>query len=142
MQVKDIMNKEVKTIGPGSAVQEAASIMSEHSIGCLIVVKKDSMAGIITERDIIKRVVAEDLSASKTKIEDVMTTKVVMIGPDKDITEAAQIMTERKIKKLPVLDDGNLVGILTLVDICAVQPGIIKSTASLLQTQEKKQVAG
>lgn len=142
MQVKDIMKTDVKTIGPGSSVQTAAEKMDEHGIGCLIVIEKDKMSGIITERDIIIRLVSKDLKASNTKISEIMSTEMVMIGPEKDVTEAAQIMTDRKIKKLPVIDGDSLVGILTLADICAVQPELIKKVASLLLLPKKKPVAG
>jgi CBS domain-containing protein len=142
VQVKEIMKTDVKTIGPGSNVQEAAEEMENHGIGCLVVVKENRMVGIITERDILIRLVAEDLKASETKVSEIMTTSVVMIEPERDVTEAAEIMTENKIKKLPVIEDKRLVGIVTLVDICAIQPEIIKKVASLLLLPKKKTMAG
>lgn len=142
MQIKDIMKTDVKTTGPRSTIQKAAEEMSDYRIGCLVVVKKERMVGIITERDILTRLVAENLSASKTKVEDIMTTKVVMIEPEKDVTDAAEIMTTRKIKKLPVISNDHLVGIVTLFDICAVEPSLIKKVASLMMLPKKKIIAG
>jgi len=142
MQIKDIMKKDVKTINPHSSVQEAAERMGKYGIGCLVVVKKERMVGIITERDIITRLVAKNLEASEKSVENIMTTKVVMIEPESDVTEAADIMTTRKIKKLPVISDNRLVGIVTAVDICAIQPSLIKKVASLLLLPKKKTMAG
>lgn len=142
MQIKEIMKTDVKIADPNSSVQEAAEEMSKYRIGCLVVVKKERMVGIITERDILTRLVAKDLSASKTKTKDIMTTKVVMIEPERDVSDAAEIMTKRKIKKLPVISDSRLVGIVTLVDICAVQPEMIKKAASLMMLPKKKVIAG
>ncbi len=142
MQVKDIMKTEVKIIEPSATVQEAAEEMSGYRIGCLVVVNKDRMMGIVTERDILTGVVAKDISASKTKVKEIMTTEVVMIEPDKDVSEAAELMTSQKIKKLPVIDNDKLVGIVTLFDICAVHPDTVKKAASLMMSSEKKVVAG
>lgn len=142
MQIKDIMNTDVKTVKPNSNIKEASQSMCENRIGCLVVVKRGRMVGILTERDIIRRVVAEDLVPSKTRVDDIMTTEVVMIEPERDVEDAAEIMTRREIKKLPVISDDRLVGIVTLVDICAVQPEMIKKAASLLTLQNKKIIAG
>lgn len=142
MQIREIMNTEVKTIKPSCDVREAAEKMCENRIGCLVVVQKGRMVGILTERDVIMRVVAEDLVPSKTRVDDVMTTEVVMIEPDRDVEDAAEIMTRREIKKLPVISNDRLIGIVTLADICAVQPEMIKKAASLLMLPKKKIIAG
>jgi CBS domain-containing protein len=142
MQVKEIMKTDVKTIDPGSSIQQAAELMSEHRIGCIVVVEKERMAGIITERDVISKLVAKDLGASTTKVKDIMTTEVIMIEPDSEVSEAADIMTEHGIKKLPVISNNRLVGIVTVVDICAVQPELIKKVASLMMMPDKKVMAG
>ena len=136
------MNTDVKTITPRSTVQKAAKEMSNFRIGCLVVVEKEKLSGIITERDVITRLVAEDLKASETKVEEIMTTEVIMIEPDKDVSDAAEIMTEHKIKKLPVISNNRLVGIITLADICAVEPELIKKASDLFVQQEKKTMAG
>jgi CBS domain-containing protein len=142
MQIKDIMKTDVKITGPRSTVQKAAERMSDYRIGCLVVVEKERMVGILTERDILTRLVAENLSASKTKVEDIMTTEVVMIEPERDVTDAAEIMTTRKIKKLPVISNNHLVGIVTLFDICTVEPSLIKKVASMMMLPKKKIIAG
>ncbi|MFQ5647924.1 MAG: CBS domain-containing protein, partial [Candidatus Aenigmatarchaeota archaeon] len=82
MQVKDVMNPDVKTIKKDSTIQEAADLMSRYSIGSLIVVVETRVVGIITERDILQKVVAGGKDATKTAVEEVMTKEVIMIGPE------------------------------------------------------------
>ena len=80
MLVRDIMNKDVKTIEPDETVQEAAAVMSKFSIGSLIVIKDGSLQGIITERDIMSKVVSKTLDASKTLVSKIMTKSVIPFG--------------------------------------------------------------
>ncbi len=140
MQVKEIMNTDVKTINLNSNVREAAELMSKSNIGGLIVVEDSKLVGIVTERDVMKKVVALNKSATKTKVKAVMTKKVIMIDPDKDVEEAAEIMLERKIKKLPIVYKNKLIGILTATDICAAQPKLIEQLAQLMLVPGKKKI--
>jgi len=142
MQVKDVMNTEVKTVGTNSTVQEAAEIMKKFRIGSLIVIEKEKMSGIITERDIMDKVVAEAADSSKVKVKDIMTTDVIMVSPERDLGEAAEIMVEKKIKKLPVLENKKLVGIVTAYDVCAAEPKMMEQIGALMLTTKKKIVAG
>ena len=143
MIVSEIMNTDVKTIGKDATIQEAAALMSEHSIGSLIVVVDSRVIGIITERDILKKVVAEGKDSSDTKVKDAMTEEVIMIRPETEIEDAAEIMMEKKIKKLPVVSQNSLIGIVTATDLCAASPKIIESLGSLLMIPQKKRpVAG
>jgi len=140
LQVKEIMNTDVKTINLNSNVREAAELMSKSNIGGLIVVEDSKLVGIVTERDVMKKVVALNKSATKTKVKAVMTKKVIMIDPDKDVEEAAEIMLERKIKKLPIVYKNKLIGILTATDICAAQPKLIEQLAQLMLVPGKKKI--
>ena len=143
MLVKDVMITDVKTIEEESTIQEAAKRMSEFSIGSLIVVVDSRVVGIITERDILKKVVAEGRDCRNTPIKDVMTKEVIMVKPDIDIHDAADIMMEKKIKKLHVIEDNSLVGIITVTDICNASPKMIEQLGeTLLTSRKKKAVAG
>jgi len=143
MLVRDIMNKDVKTIEPDETVQEAAAKMSKHSIGSLIVIRGGSLQGILTERDIMSKLVAKSLSASKTRVSDIMSKAVVMISPDRDVEDAAEVMIERGIKKLPVIKGDKLIGIVTSMDIVIAQPKLMEQMASLfLMAKGKKIMAG
>jgi len=139
--VKEIMTADVKTITPGSTVQEAAELMAEAGIGSLIVVKRKMLAGILTEGDIIRNVVAKNMLPSQTKVEDVMTTEVVAVGPDTSIEDAANAMTEKKVKRLPVVTESQLVGIVSAMDIVAAQPKMMEQIAKIVLMPVKKKLA-
>ena len=143
MLVLDMMNKDVKTIEPDNTVQEAAAKMSKHSIGSLIVIKNGSLQGIVTERDIMTKLVSKALDSSKTMVSQIMTKAVVMISPGRDVEDAAEVMVERGIKKLPVLKGDKLIGIVTSMDIVIAQPKMMEQMAALfLMPKGKKAVAG
>ncbi|MBS7633676.1 CBS domain-containing protein, partial [Candidatus Bathyarchaeota archaeon] len=124
LKVEDVMIKEVVTIDEGATVKEAAEVMNKFEIGCLITVKRDKAVGIITERDLLKRVVAEDREAKKTKVKDIMTSPLVVVEPSTELEEAVRLMFQMKIKKLPVVDGKRLAGLVTLTDIARFQPQV------------------
>jgi|SRR3989344_167561 len=132
MIVKDVMNKEVIATKPDVKVKEAVKIMNKLNIGSLVVLNdKNSIIGIMTERDILKSV-EKGLDAESTEVKEVMSKDVRVISSDKDLKDAVDMMTKFKIKKLPVVDDNVLVGIITTEDIMVVEPKIIDSIAALL----------
>ena len=142
MLVKQAMNRKVVVTKPDVTVKEAAQIMSKFRIGCLVVLEGEKIVGIITERDVLRKVVATGLDASNTKIEQVMTKEVITIDSDKSIEDACSLMTEHDIKKLPVLEEGKLIGIITATDLISVQPKMIEALAKIMLFAEKKAVAG
>jgi len=135
LRVEDIMVKEVITIDEDFTVKEAAEIMNKFEIGCLIGVKKGNAMGILTERDVLKRVVAEGKDASKTKVRDAMTSPLVIAEPGMDLAEAVKLMFQMKIKKLPVVDGKRLVGLVSLTDIARFQPQMITILKQLAARQ-------
>jgi CBS domain-containing protein len=135
LKVEDVMIKEVITIDEKSSVKEAAEIMNKFEIGCLIAVKKGKAVGIVTERDLLKRVVAEAKNANKTKVKDVMSSPLVVVEPNMDLEEAVKLMFQMKIKKLPVVAEKRLVGLVTLTDIARFQPQMIKILKQLAMKQ-------
>jgi len=135
LKVEDAMVKEVMTIDENSTVKEAAEIMNKFEIGCLIAIRKGKAMGIITERDILKRVVAEAKDSTKTKVKDIMSSPLVVVEPNMDLEEAVRLMFQMKIKKLPVVDEKRLVGLVTLTDIARFQPQMIKILKQLAMRQ-------
>lgn len=135
LKVEDVMVKEVITIDENSTVREAAEIMNKFEIGCLIAVRRGKAMGIITERDLLKRVVAEARDANKTKVKDVMSSPLVVVEPSMDLEEAVRLMFQMKIKKLPVVDGKRLVGLVSLTDIARFQPQVIKILKQLAMRQ-------
>ena len=113
MKIKDVMNKAV-AIDQNISLKEAAKIMSDKNIGSLIAVKNGKVFGILTEHDVVS-----NISGLDKKVSSIMAKKVTTIDSNKDINEAAIIMAENKIKRLPVLAEGDLVGVITVTDIIA-----------------------
>jgi CBS domain-containing protein len=117
MLVKEIAKEAIK-IRQESTLKDAAKMMADNGIGCLVVVNDDKLEGIITERDVLKQV-SKDIKAMDKPLKEVMSTDLVTVGPDMHIDDAAKLMSEHKIKKLPVFKDGKLLGIITSTDLVA-----------------------
>lgn len=115
MHVKEIM-KKVKTLKGDVSLREAAKFMAGNAISCVIIMDDGEMKGIVTERDVLK-LVSKDTSVLDKPVKDVMSSEIITISADSYIDDAAELMTKHKIKKLPVMDDGKLVGIITSTDL-------------------------
>ena len=115
--VRDIMTKEIVTIDEGETALEAATIMSQRGISSLIVVKDGAPMGIITERDFVKKVCAKQLEASAIKIGTLMSRIRTVADPDTPIQVAVQRMANRGIRRLPIIQEGKVVGIVTVTDL-------------------------
>lgn len=130
MLVDEIMTENVVTIENDRTVLDACNIYKDRKIGCLIVTKEGHLDGIITERDIIHRVISNEKDPRATKIEEIMTRDIKSILPTAEVKEAAEIMSENNIKKLPVVsDNGDVVGIITDTDIANMIPNFLKILA-------------
>lgn len=115
--VEEIMTPDVITTDVRRTVLDAARVMKERGVGCLVVMSKGEIAGIITERDIVIKVVATGLDPRMVRIEDFMSKPVITISPEATIAEASKIMATNGIRRLPVIKDGKLVGIVTERDV-------------------------
>ncbi len=113
--VKDIMTKNVISIGVHNSVFEAAELMSSNQVGCLVIMDGEVPIGIVTERDIVRRVVAKKIPLD-TKISEIMSKSLITIDPDASLKEAARLMSSNKIRRLPVLKQNRLVGIAVASD--------------------------
>ncbi len=114
-KVKDVMTKTVITIEANKTVSEAAALMAENDVGNLIVMDDNTPIGIVTERDFVRRVLAKG-KTPKTKISEIMSTPLRVIDPDAPLKEAARRMVRKRIRRLPVIKDNKLVGIITATD--------------------------
>jgi CBS domain-containing protein len=118
MQIKELMSKEVEVIDSDSTLQEAAEIMKQYDVGALPVWDGAELIGVITDRDIVVRAIAEGRDPKNTIVTEAMTGEVVYCFEDQDVQEASKLMEDRQIRRLVVLDsDRNVVGILSLGDI-------------------------
>ncbi len=127
MLVKDVMSSPVVTLDENEASNKAAMVMDKNDLGCVIVTNRaGNSIGIITERDLVIRVLAKNLKPDTAKAKEIMTTPLVTIEPDATITEAARRMNRLDIRRLGVIYKGNLVGIISSKDILGVMPELIE----------------
>ncbi|NCO96735.1 MAG: CBS domain-containing protein, partial [Candidatus Aenigmarchaeota archaeon] len=138
MQVKDAMNPKVISASKDISIKEAARTLTKHEIGSLIIVEDEKIVGVITESDIIRKVVATGLDPSVTLVEEMMTKDVITIDADAELNDACQTMVDHKIKRLPVLDGGQLVGIITTTDIISVEPKLMEELGKIMLFSERQ----
>jgi CBS domain-containing protein len=119
--VREAMKGNPFTVKPKTSVKEVANIMRDNGIGNCIVVSNKPL-GIITESDIIKKVVAEDLKASEVNVEEIMSSPIIVIDPYAPLEEAMKTMGKCNIRRLPVVEKGKLIGIITNKDISKISP--------------------
>ena len=135
VNVEQIMSNDVYAIKHNKSVRTAAKLMTYIGISSLVILKEKKIAGIVTERDLMTRVIAKGLDPEKIKIEDIMSTPVIVVSPNTSIEEAIKIMFQRKIKKLPVVNANGLVGMLSLTDIARFHPNLLKTINDALQAR-------
>lgn len=127
MLVKDIMTSPVITIGEKDTIYKAAQLMDKHDVGCIIVTSKEGKpVGILTERDLVARVLTKNTLPSGIKAEKVMTSPLITIDPDVTLQEAARKMSKLNIRRLGVVYKGHLEGIISSKDILAVTPELLE----------------
>lgn len=128
------MIKNVVTVQADASVYDAVKLLNQNRIGCLVIVHgENQIVGIVTERDLLERVLEECRNPKETRISDVMSKQVMTGTPDMDLLEAARLMFRLKVKKLPITDDGGrLVGIITVTDI-ARAASVDQKTVQLIE---------
>lgn len=132
MKIEKLMVKDVVTVPSDALVHESVKLMNKNRIGCLLVVDNNEVQGILTERDILERVVEEGRNPKETEISEIMTKPVVFGDPDMELIDATKLMFEQKVKKLPIKDGHQLVGLVTLTDIARVT-SVDKETMRLIE---------
>ncbi|GAA3731444.1 CBS domain-containing protein [Salinicoccus jeotgali] len=116
MQVKEIMTTEIETCGPETTVQQVASKMMELDVGSIPVTEDGNLRGIITDRDLVIRGIASQFSL-ETPINRILSSSFVTGTPDMDVEEAANIMAQEQVRRLPIIEDNKVVGIVALGDV-------------------------
>ena len=117
LKVRDVMNKDVITITSGETVVSAVKVMSDNNVSCIIIVDNSSVVGIITEKDLLKRIAGKDKDFYKMTVAEIMSSPVESIPPDLSILDGSRIMEAKHIKRLPILDGKQLIGIVTQTDL-------------------------
>jgi CBS domain-containing protein len=132
--VRDIMTGWVATADPERSVRDAATIMAKAHTGSLVVMSKGKPAGIVTEGD-ISRALSAGANPDKVPIKKIMSRRMITVSPDRRVEEAAKIMAEKQIKKLPVVEGGNLLGIVTQTDIVASSFDLVTSLKEMVRAR-------
>ena len=133
MYVRDIMSRRVKTIGPEKTLREAARTMAKSKIGSIIVVEERPI-GIVTEGDVL-RAVGRGVDPGKTAVRALMSRKLITTTPDEKVENAAKLMTKANVKKLPVVEGGRLVGIVTQTDIVDSSFDLVTSLKEMVRAR-------
>ncbi len=127
MLVKDVMSSPAITIEEGAPANRVAELMDKHQLGCMIVTNKEGKpVGIITERDLVIRVLAKNVKPDNVKAEEVMTSPLITIEPDATVTDTARRMNRLNIRRLGVIYKGQLVGIISSKDVLGVMPELLE----------------
>jgi CBS domain-containing protein len=124
MQVREIMTTRIVSVEPTSTVKDAALLMNRHNIGSVPVVDGTSVRGMLTDRDIVLRCVAENRDATTLKVSDICSQGAVSISPEQNLSDAMNLMSTEQVRRLPVVDNGRLVGMLSVADVAREKSGM------------------
>lgn len=122
MQIRDIMNKNIVSVSPDESTAFASRLLSRYNIGALPVCAQDGrLRGMITDRDIVLRCVAADADPTVTPVKEIMSRSPITAAPDDDVHKAASLMSSGQVRRIPVVEQGKLVGIVSLGDLARNQ---------------------
>jgi CBS domain-containing protein len=139
ISVRDVMVKDVRMVRMDTSVQEVVATMNKFDISSIIVMQGERPVGIITERDILRRIIEQSLAPQETQAKYIMTTPMITVQETVSIDEAARLMAKRKIKKLPVMNGDKLVGILTFTDIAFKVPTLLSLLEEIVRPYRRVQ---
>ena len=135
-KIRDIMTRELETAAPDTTLEEIATMMREEDVGSIPVVEDGRLIGIVTDRDIVVRAIAEGRDPSDTTAKEVLSENLVTATPDMDLERAARLMAERQVRRLPVVEGKKLLGIVSLGDIAVKEEGSEVSGEALERISE------
>ena len=138
-QLLEGKSPEVFAVGPGSAVIDAIRLMAEKGIGAVVVMDGRQLVGILSERDYARKIVLHDRSSRTTKVSDIMTAKVVTVAPSEQVEHCLQLVTDYRIRHLPVVDGGGVIGVISIGDLVK---SVIDEQAQKLDQLQQYIVAG
>jgi CBS domain-containing protein len=124
MQVREIMTTRIVSVEPSSTVKDAALLMNRHNIGAVPVIDGGSIRGMLTDRDIVLRCVAENRDAGNVKVSDICSQGAVSVRPEETVKDAMHIMASEQVRRLPVVENGKLIGMLSFADIAREKSGM------------------
>ena len=138
MQVRDLMNSGVVSITPGESAALAARLLSRHNVGSLPVCGEDgNLRGIVTDRDIVTRCIAAEEDPAQTPVRDIMTRNCVVVSPDDDPRQATRLMAAKQVRRLPVVERGKVVGMVSLGDLATSHAFDMETSKALSEISEQ-----
>ncbi len=136
MSLKPLMTKEITSLPSTATALDAAKYMTDMNVGSVIVVDDDKPSGILTDRDIVTKVLSQDKDPKTTKIRDIMTSPAVTISEDRDIIAVTRLMSEHGIRRFPVVDaNGKIIGVISLDDVLVFLGQEMQNIATALKTE-------
>ncbi len=117
MRIRDIMTDRIAYVGPDASVEQAAQLMQKHNVGSVPVVDHQGLVGIVTDRDIVVRGIAHGRDAANTPVSEVMTSEIHSVTQDMSLSQVAEIMSQYQVRRVPVVEENRLVGIVSLGDL-------------------------
>jgi len=137
MRIADVLRNKgttVATVGPEATVADLLGVLADHNVGALPVVDDGSLIGIVSERDVVRRLHAGGAALLQAKVSDIMTTEVTTCSPNDDVSDLAAVMTSRRFRHLPVVVDGKLAGIVSIGDLVKARIDLLESERAQLQS--------
>jgi len=132
MKIHKLMVKDVITLQTDASAYDAVKLMNKNRIGCLVALDNGKIVGILTERDLLERVLEKCKNPKETRVSEIMTRQVIVGKPDMQLVEATRLMFENKVKKLPIVEGNRLAGLVTLTDI-ARATSVDRKTLELIE---------
>ncbi len=136
-KVAEFMNCDLVQVRPDTSVKRCAEVMAAERVSSALVTEKRKVLGIVTEKDLARKIVAKGLDAEKALAKDIMTTDVVTVSSNTSLYDAMVLINKRKIKHLPVVDNNSVVGIITAMEILRVQPSYMEILANPIEKEEE-----
>jgi CBS domain-containing protein len=131
MKLKDIMSQSIVKIHPGESVAVAARLLANHNIGVLPVCEGNQLCGVVTDRDLVTRCIASNRSPEHTTVRDVMTGRLVTAAPNMDVSVAAYLMGREQVRRLPVIENGELCGMVSIGDLAGREESSYEAAEAL-----------
>ncbi len=129
--IKEVMTRDVRACEPNATVADAAKVMAQEDVGPVPIVEDGRLVGIVTDRDIVVRVVAEGRDPNATTVREIASTELVTVSPDDDLDEALNLLAQRQVRRLPVVEGDRLVGIVAQADVARL--GKDKKTGEVVE---------
>jgi CBS domain-containing protein len=133
---RDAMTRNPITLGPEDTVFDIVKKMLENEVGSILIVKNSKILGIITEHDLLAKIIYKMRDAKKVKAKQIMTKELLSVSPKKDLYEVAKLMNDNNIRRMPVVDNKKLVGMITVKDVLKIEPSMINVLMERIRIKE------